>query len=124
MLVSLTSPSSAGGGGSLSASFSELWLLDLRSCEERDGGLGDGGLGEALGVGGKVVMLVTLGEFGLAGVLSNPFVLSSDAFPFSCGELLFFAIRTPFLAFLNSTDVRRPTPAKGRVGGVPRGVTS
>lgn len=119
MLVSLSSPSSAGGGGSLSASFSELWLLDLRSCEERDRGLG-----EALGVGGKVVMLVTQGEFGLAGVLSNPFVLSSDAFPFSCGGLLFFAIRAPFLAFLNSTDVRRPTPANGRVGGVPRGVTS
>lgn len=103
----------------MSASLSELWPLDLRWCEE-----GEGGVGEAFGVGGKVVMLVTLGEFGLAGVLSNPFVLSSDVFPFCCGGDLFFAIRAPFLAFLNRTDVRRPTPTKGRVGGVPSGVTS
>lgn len=103
----------------MSTSLSELWLLDLRWCEE-----GDGGVGEALGVGGKVVMLVTLGEFGLAGVLSNPFVLSPDAFPFCWGGHFLFAIRAPFLAFLNRTDVRRPTPTKGRVGGVPSGVTS
>lgn len=103
----------------MSASLSELWPLDLRWCED-----GEGGVGEALGVGGKVVMLVTLGEFGLVGVLSNPFVLSSDVFPFSCGGDLFFAIRAPFLAFLNKTDVRRPTPTKGGVGGVPSGVTS
>ncbi len=69
-------------------------------------------------------MLVTLGEFGLTVVLSNPFVLSSGVFPFCCGGDLFFAIRAPFLAFLNRTDVRRPTPTKGGVGGVPRGVTS
>lgn len=102
----------------MSASLSELWPLDLRWCEE-----GEGGVGEAFGVGGKVVMLVTLGDLGLAGVLSNPFVLSSDVFPFCCGGDLFFAIRAPFLAFLNRTDVRRPTPTKGRVG-VPSGVTS
>lgn len=100
--------------GGLSASLSELRPLDLRWCAE-----GEGGAGEAFGVGGKVVMLVTPGEFGLAGVLSNPLV-----FPFCCGGDLFFAIRAPFLAFLNRTDVRRPTPAKGRAGGVPSGVTS
>ena len=116
----LSSPSSAGGEGSFSASLSELWPLDLRWCEE-----GDGGVGEAFGVGGKVVMLVTPGELGLAGVLSNPFVLSSDVLPFSCGcDFVFFAIRAPFLAFLNRTDVRRPTPTRGKVGGVPSGVTS
>lgn len=99
----------------MSASLSELWPLDLRWCEE-----GEGGVGEAFGVRGKVVMLVTLGEFGLTGVLSKPLV----AFPFCRGGDLFFATRAPFLAFLNSTDVRRPTPTKGRVGGVPSGVTS
>lgn len=108
-------PPSLGGGGSLSASLSELWPLDLRWCEE-----GEGGVGEAFGVGGKVVMLVMLGEFGLAGVLSKPWV----AFPFCRGGDLFFVTLAPFLAFLNSTDVRRPTPINGRVGGVPRGVTS
>lgn len=99
----------------MSTSLSELWPLDLRWCEE-----GEGGAGEGLGVGGKVVMLVTLGEQGL----SSPLVLPSDVFPFCCGGDLFFAIRAPFLAFLNRTDVRRPTPAKDRVGGVPSGVTS
>lgn len=102
----------------MSASLSELRPLDLRWCEE-----GEGGVGEAFGVGGRV-MLVTLGEFGLVGVLSNPLVLPSDIFPFCCGGDLLFAIRAPFLAFLNSTDVRRPTPTKGSAGGVPRGVTS
>lgn len=76
------------------------------------------------GVGGKVVMFVTLGEFGLAVMLSNPLVLPSDVFPFCCGGDLVFVIRAPFLAFLNRTDVRRPTPAKGRGGGFPSGVTS
>lgn len=103
----------------MSASLSELWPLDLRWCEE-----GDGGDGESLRAGGKVVMLVTLGELGLAGVLSSPFVLSGDAFPFCCGGHLFLTIRAPFLAFLNRTEVRRPTPTKFRVGGVPSGVTS
>lgn len=114
----LSSPSLVGGGG-LSTSLSELWPLDLRWCED-----GDGGVGEALGVGGKVVMLVTLGEFGLAGLLSNPFDFSSDVFPFCWGGDLVFAILAPFFAFLNRMDVRRPTPTMGRVGGVPRGVTS
>lgn len=103
----------------MSASLSELGPLDLRWCEE-----GEGGVGEAFGVGGKVVMLVTQGEFGLVGVLSNPLVLPSDVFPFCCGVDLFFTIRAPFLAFLNRTDVRRPTPTRVRVGGVPNGVTS
>lgn len=108
-------PSSLGGGGSLSASLSELRPLDLRWCED-----GEGGAGEAFGV----VTLVTLGECGLAGLLSKPLVFPSAVFPFSCGGDLFFAIRAPFLAFLNRMDVRRPTPANGRVGGAPNGVTS
>lgn len=115
----LSLPPSPGGGGSLSASLSELGPLDLRWCEE-----GEGGAGEALGVGGKVMTLVTLGGLGLAGLFSNPLVLPSDALPFCCGGDLFLTSRAPFLAFLNRTDVRRPTPTKGRVGGVPSGVTS
>lgn len=102
----------------MSASLSELRPLDLKWCEE-----GEGGVGEAFGVGGKV-MLVTLGEFGSVGMLSNPLLLLSDVFPFCCGGGLFFAILAPFLAFLNSTDVRRPTPTNGSAGGVPSGVTS
>lgn len=103
----------------MSASLSELWPRDLRWCEE-----GEGGAGEAFGVGGKVVILFTLGDSGLAGVLSNPLLLASELLPFCCGGDLFFTIRAPFLAFLNKTDVRRPTPTRGRVGGVPRGVAS
>lgn len=108
-----------GGGGSLSASLSELWPLDLRRCEE-----GEGGAGEAFGVGGNVVMLFTLGEFGLVAVLSNPLLLASEVLPFCSGRDLFFTIRAPFFAFLNKTDVRRPTPTRDSVGGVPSGVTS
>lgn len=103
----------------MSASLSELGPLDLRWCED-----GEGGAGEAFGVGGKVVTLFTLGELGLAGVLSSPLVLLSGVFPFCSGDDLFFVIRAPFLAFLNRTDVRRPTPTKGKAGGVPSGVTS
>lgn len=111
-------PASLGGRSCLSASLSKLRPLDLRWCEE-----GEGGVGEAFGVGGKMTF-VTLGELGLVGLLSKPLALSSVIFTFCCGEDLLFAIRAPFLAFLNSTDVRRPTPTKGRFGGVPSGVTS
>lgn len=90
--------------------------MDLRWCED-----GDRASGEALGVGGRVRVL---GGFGLDGVLSKPFVFSSQVLPFSCGGHLFFAILAPFLAFLKRTEVRRPTPTRGRAGGVPSGVTS
>lgn len=111
-------PSSMGGAGGLSDSFSKLGPLDLKWCDE-----GEGGVGEMLGVGGKVVVF-TLVESGLTGVLSSPLAFSSVVFPFCHGVDLFFTMRAPFLAFLNRTDVRRPTPATVRVGGVPRGVTS
>lgn len=74
-----------------------------------------------MGTGGREMML---DEVKLAGVLSNPFVLSSQLLPFCCGGHLLFAILAPFLAFLKRTDVRRPTPTRGRAGGVPSGVTS
>lgn len=66
----------------------------------------------------------TLDGFGLDGVLSTPLVLSSQVLPFCCGGQMFFAILAPFLAFLKRTEVRRPTPTRGRAGGVPSGVTS
>lgn len=73
-------------------------------------------------MGGKVVVF-TLGESRLVGVESTLLVVSSVALSL-CGGLVLFASRAPFLAFLNSTDVRRPTPPTGRTGGEPSGVTS
>lgn len=109
-------PSSLGVAVGLSCSLSELGPLDLRWCEE-----GEEGAGEALGVGGKVVMF-SLGEFESTAAVSSPLVFSSDVFPFCHWDDLFFL--APFLAFLNNTDVRRPTPTSGRAGGEPSGVTS
>lgn len=118
MLIHPALPSSVGGAGGLSASLSELGPLERKWCVE-----GEAEVGEVLWVGVKAVVF-SLVESGLTSVVSRPLVFSSVVFPFCNGVDLFFPIRAPFLAFLNRTDVRRPTPATVRVGGVPRGVTS
>lgn len=69
-------------------------------------------------------MLFTRVTFGLEEVLSVLLGFASEVFPFCSGRGLFLTIRAPFLAFLKRTDVRRPTPTGGPVGGLPSGVTS
>ena len=111
-VISVSSPSSLAGvrvrgGRGFSASLSELGPLDLSWWTDGGGGVG-------------VVADRGVAQGGKAGVLSKPLVFPSG-FPVFCTDgACFFAGLAPFLAFLNRTEVRRPTPAIRGGGGVSR----